>query len=95
MGGADYGLWRLAARQFWSGFFVRKVCEFLEANSSLAAWDTNFLVGCTHFSNRQSTEAAQTFKALWGSGIGGDDVSVGGGTGDDQDPVVPQPPSSA
>ena len=62
-----------------SALFLKKTYEFLWANRSKVAWDTHFSVSCTQLYNRSSTEAAQTYKELWGSG-GGDGI-----------PIPPQP----
>lgn len=48
--------------------FLKKTYEFLWANRSKVAWDTHFSVGCTELYDRSSTEAAKTYKELWGRG---------------------------
>ena len=58
--------------------FIRKTYEFLSANRANLAWDTHFSVSCTQLYNRQSTEAAKTFRTLW--------------TADSEDPPKPAPP---
>lgn len=54
--------------------FLENVYEFLLANSEHVAWDAYFSVGCTQLHNRQSTDAAKSYKSLWSrnesSGVG-------------------------
>lgn len=46
--------------------FLQNVYEFLAANAEHVAWDAYFSVGCTQLYGRQSTDAAKTYKSLWG-----------------------------
>ena len=48
--------------------FLKKTYEFLWANRSKVAWDTYFATACTQLHNRSTTDAARTYKELWGSG---------------------------
>lgn len=58
---------------------IAKVYEFLTANASMVAWETHFSPSCTALYSRSTTQAAQTYKSLWGSGVGGGSLTLGTG----------------
>ena len=64
--------------------FIAKVYDFLLANANHVAWDAYFSVSCTQLYGRQTTDAAKTYKSLWGSG-------QPAGSGGDNDPVPNSP----
>jgi hypothetical protein len=50
-----------------AAMFLKNVYEFLLANAQNVAWDAYFSVSCTQLYGRQTTDAAKTYKSLWGN----------------------------
>ena len=65
--------------------FLSKVYDFLLANANHLAWDTYFSPSCTQLYGRQTTDAAKTYKSLWGNS-----QPAGNGGNNDAVPNAPQ-----